>query len=74
MMAGYTRQRKAQAGGKYCVEDNPSWEMCDEMYGYGGMGAGWILVPNWSTINRVETLNLALAGKICSFQRSVCPL
>ena len=20
------------------------------MYGYGGMGAAWILVPNWSTI------------------------
>ena len=74
MMAGSTRQRKTQAGGKCCVEGISSWEMCDEMHGYGSMGAGWILVSNWSTISSVETLNLALAGKACSFQRSVCPL
>ena len=74
MMAGYTRQRTTQAGGKCCVENISSWEMCDEMYEYGGMGAEWILGPNWSTIKSLETLNLALAGKACSFQRSVCSL
>ena len=73
MMAGYTRQRKTQAGGKYYVEGIPSWEMCDKMYGYGGIGAGWILVPNWSMINSVENMKLGWLAKLVAFRGAYVP-